>query len=68
MEGYSICMDRKSLLVRMSVLPNFTCRFIAVLIKIPARCGVWWDTPVVTALGRLRQENLEFKDNLWATW
>jgi hypothetical protein len=52
----------------MSVLPNFTCRFIAVLIKIPARCGVWWDTPVVTALGRLRQENLEFKDNLWATW
>jgi hypothetical protein len=29
-----------------------------------ARVQVWWCTPVISALGRLKQEDLEFEANL----
>jgi hypothetical protein len=28
------------------------------------RCQAWWLTPVITALGKLKQENQEFKASL----
>jgi hypothetical protein len=34
------------------------------LFKLNFGCKVWWHTPVIAALGRLKQENFKFQASL----